>query len=133
MRTGLPMNELDPLIDAALESYPKAPLPPRFVRRTMAAIRAAHRPRFRLEFLDLALPGFLALFAATLVGLALWLAAAFNPLWVLELQVRLNWYAENPGFLPLGWIAGAGIAVVCAFALAGLGLALALDRPVRAI
>jgi hypothetical protein len=119
------MTELDPLIDAALESYPLTPLPRRFVRRTMAVIR----PRFRLEFLDLALPGFFILFAATLAGVAFWLVNALNPVWLLEIQIRAGWYAQNLNALPLGWFAAVGLAGFSATILAGVILALALDRP----
>lgn len=124
------MNDSDPLIDAALDSYPLAPLPPHFVRRTMAGVRAGIRPRFRLEFLDLALPVFFILFAVTLTGLGFWLLNALNPLWLLEIQIRAGWYAQNLYALPLGWIAAVGFASLWAALLAGSILLLAFDRPV---
>jgi hypothetical protein len=129
------MNETDRLIDAALDSYPLAPLPPRFVRRTMAAIRAGSpafpRPKFRLEFLDVALPVFFGFFGVTILGLGLWFVNAINPLWLLQLEIRTQWYLQNLNLLPVGWFAGAAIAGVCAVALAVVGLAVALERPAR--
>ena len=95
----------------------------------MTAVRAAGRPRFRLEFLDLALPGFFVLFTATMAGLTLWLFNALNPLWLLDLRIRVNWYLQNLDIFPVGWFAAAAIAGVSLCALAGLGVALALDRP----
>jgi hypothetical protein len=126
------MNENDPLIDAALDSYPLAPLPPRFIGRTMAGIQAGSRLRFRLDFLDLALPVFFGIFGVTIIGLALWLVNALNPLWLLELQIRAEWYAQNLNLFPVGWFAAAAVAGAGVIALTGLLLALALDRPVRA-
>ena len=123
------MSDFDPLIDAAFDSYPLAPLPSRFIRRTMGRIR----PRFHLEFLDLALPAFIVLFAITVVSLGFWLVNALNPLWLLELQVRALWYAQNMNALPWGLFALAGIAGFSACTFAGLALALALDRPIRLI
>ena len=91
------MNKLELQIDAALESYPQAPLPARFLQRTMQRIR----PRFRLEFLDLALPDFITLFLTTLIGLGFWVVSSLNPLWLLEVQVRFRWYSQNLDvFLP---------------------------------
>jgi len=123
------MNDSESLIDAALDSYPMAPLPRRFVRRTMAGIRAGSRLRFRLEFLDVALPAFFVLFTGTLTGLGFWLLNALNPLWLLEIRIRAGWYAQNLDALPLGWFALVGFAGLSAAVLAGLILLLVFDRP----
>ncbi|MEZ4514592.1 MAG: hypothetical protein R3C62_22195 [Chloroflexota bacterium] len=65
------MNELhDDLLTQALESYPQAPLPPGFMRRVMAQIEPAPLPRFRLQFVDLAVPAFASLLLVTLILLA---------------------------------------------------------------
>lgn len=125
------MNETDRLIDAALDSYPLVPLPPRFVQRSMAAVRAVSRPRFRLEFLDLALPGFVILFTSTLALLGFWLLNVLQPRWLLILQVRASWYAQNLDIVPLGFYGFVVMTGLSVFVLAGLVVALALDRPVR--
>lgn len=66
------MNELDDhLLTQALESYPLAPLPPGFVHRVMARIEPAPLlPRFRLQFVDLAVPAFASLLLVLLILLA---------------------------------------------------------------
>ena len=122
------MSDFEPLIDAAFDSYPLAPLPSRFVQRTIARIQP--RPRFHLEFLDLALPAFIILFGITVISLGFWLVNTLNPLWLLELQVRTQWYAQNMNALPWGLFAVVGIAAISACTLAGLMLVLAFDRPI---
>jgi hypothetical protein len=112
------------LIDAALAEYPLAPLPPRFVRRTMTRVR----PRFRFDFLDLALPAFLLLFGVVLTGVAVWMVAALKPLWLLEMQVRIQWYLQNTSAVPWITLGTAWIAVVCGVLLVGVVIAAALDR-----
>jgi hypothetical protein len=69
-----PMNETEEqeaIIEAALDAYPLVPLPAGFVRATMA--RLVRPVRFRLTFLDVALPFGVALLMAALFGLFLWL------------------------------------------------------------
>ena len=121
------MNEFDPLIDTAFDSYPLAPLPSHFFQRTMVRIRP--RPHFQLEFLDLALPAFISLFGVTVIGLVFWLANALNPLWLLDLQFRVQWYAQNMNVLPWGLFVIVSITGMGVCTVAGLMLALVLDRP----
>lgn len=65
----------DILVETALATLPLAPLPDGFMARTMH--RLAPRPvvvaRFRLDFLDVALPVGVSVFAAAVVLLLLWL------------------------------------------------------------
>jgi hypothetical protein len=119
---------IDAQIDAALNTYPLASLPPGFIKRTMG--RILPKPRFRLEFLDLALPAFLIFFAITIISLGFWLITSLNPIWLLELQVKGQWFARNINLLPLGLYTFVGFAGVCVFLLLGLALALAMDRPI---
>lgn len=75
-----PMNETqrqEALLDAALDAYPLAPLPAGFVRATMA--RLAPPIRFRLHFLDVALPFGFALLMVTVFGLFIWLSSTIAP------------------------------------------------------
>lgn len=105
------MNEelkTDELIDAALDSYPLAPLPPMFVDQVMSQIKAAS-PRsfvasFRLELVDVMVPGLMALLfvASWLIGGSLeassmeealahsWLASPWLFLGVLLLVVEVG-------------------------------------------
>jgi hypothetical protein len=57
------MHETDARLDAALNTYPIEPLPHGFSRRVMATINRK-RVTYKLDFMDLALPLFLATFAS---------------------------------------------------------------------
>jgi len=120
--------QIDMQIDLALNTYPLAPLPPGFIKHTMG--RILPKPRFHLEFLDLALPAFIIFFVVIIIGLGFWLVSSLNPIWLLELQVRGQWFARNMNLFPWGLFTFVGFAGVCIFLLFGLGLALALDRPI---
>lgn len=65
------MNEQDPLLDSALDSYPMVPLPAGFIQSTMRSIRPL--PHFQLQFLDYALPSLIATLMLVGIGLFLWL------------------------------------------------------------
>ena len=79
-------------LDEALDSMPLAPLPEGFSRQVMAKIE---RPqvRFRLTFLDLALPAFFTLFTTIIVGAAVWIYTTLDPLWMPRfiLYLQLTW------------------------------------------
>jgi len=120
--------QIDLQIDLALNTYPLASLPPGFMKRTMG--RILPKPHFRLEFLDLALPAFLIFFAGTMISLAFWLISSLNPIWLLELQVKGQWFAQNPNVLPWGLFTFVGFAGVSVFLLFGLAVAWVVDRPI---
>ena len=64
----LPQDALDTELDAALRAYPLRPTPPGLARAVLARVRALPaRPKFRLSWLDLALP----LFGGAMVGVLL--------------------------------------------------------------
>jgi len=156
--TARPHPVLDPRLDAALDSFPVVPLPPRFVEHTLLRIAAEApapaavgaparwavtpdrllapqpappRPRFRLQFLDIALPAFFT----GLTGLALTIGVSSlnrtHPLWAasLNLDARAAWQAAQlalpsaPSLVALA----SGLALTLAF-----GLWVALDPPWRA-
>ena len=131
------MDELDPRIDAALESYPLAPLPPGFVRRTIDTLMnqsmsqiAPAQVRFQLEFTDIAIPSFLALFLLAIAGITLFTLNFLDPLWLPRLQVRLDWllfYATTS--LPLPKLTIAATVAGSGLLLAILSLVVWLDRP----
>jgi hypothetical protein len=79
------INHDDLRIEAALVSYPLFPLPPGFTRRVMAEIRSVEM-RFHLDFLDFALPAFIAFFFALLLFVLAWLIASLQPHWLLRWQ-----------------------------------------------
>jgi hypothetical protein len=63
----------DPRIDIAIKSYPLAEVPDDFTIRTMALIREKHpQIRFRLQFIDLAVPLFSSLFLLLIFGVGAW-------------------------------------------------------------
>jgi hypothetical protein len=95
-------NELDPRIDAALDSYPVVPLPSGFVRRTMAQVTPT-KVRFRLDFLDLVIPAFFTIFALLALAMLLWTLNHLNPFWTLELGARLQWVSLYTSGFPY-WI-----------------------------
>lgn len=74
----------DVLVETALATLPLAPLPDSFITRTMG--RLTPRPvivaRFRLDFLDMALPVGLSVFAAALVLLIFWLTGFLSFSWL---------------------------------------------------
>lgn len=65
------MNEQNQLIDSVLDSYPMVPLPAGFVQSTMRAIQP--NIRFRLQFLDFAIPALIAVLMMLIMGIILWL------------------------------------------------------------
>ena len=129
------MQEFDSRIERALDTYPLAPLPAGFVHRTMQRLPAA-RPRFRLDFLDIALPFFLSMFMVSLALAGLWMIRLVNPSWLQIMQIRLAWltfYAAdrigNP--LPLYGLSLLAILALALLAAAGLLLQPPAYRPSR--
>ena len=85
------MPTVENQIDQFLSSLPLEPLPAGFVQRTMK--RVVLEKRFRLRFLDLALPVFSLVFLSVFVLAGIITLTRLNPLWLaqvrLELQLRL--------------------------------------------
>ncbi len=127
--------EMDPRLDRALDTVPLAPLPSGFVRRTVQRLPAP-RPRFRLDFLDVALSAFLLVFAASLALAGFWLANLVDPLWLLEVRTELAWllmYTSTrfAGWLPLVGLASAGLLGMAVLAATMVLLRPAGPRPIR--
>jgi len=113
----------DSRIDEALDSMPVVPLPEGFTSRVMAKIECP-KVRFRLSFLDLALPAFFTLFAATIMGAAVWIYTTMDPLWPprLILFLQLTWLEIRTfPHLPL---LGFGFVLLFGLGVGLLGLAL---------
>ncbi len=118
----------DPRIDAALDSYPPAPLPPGFSRRLMARIvsdRAAAPPVFRLNFLDFIIPACLALTLTLVFSASLYARTLLDPLLLARLRLQLLLLSQQARFvlnqdaLPLLALLAAGLALGLLGALAG--------------
>jgi hypothetical protein len=128
--------DLDPqraaAVQAALQNYPLEPLPPGFTRRVMGQLPARSpraAPHFRLDFLDLVLPAFIAGCASTVLALGLWLLVRADPLWLAELQLQVAIIqfrlAAVPSLAPLTWAVVLGSAAV----LGAAGLVAWLSAP----
>ncbi len=77
------MNEFttqDARIDQAINKFPMETLPPGFTDRVMTQISSSPQvaPKFRLHFIDYALPVFGALFGIILTGLVAWLTGTIQ-------------------------------------------------------
>ena len=124
------MDGNDPRIEAALASYPVSPLPPGFTRRVMVEV-GKQEFRFRLDFLDFALPAFFGLFCFISLLAVAWLLSILDPLWFVRLQLAVRSFQLSPYYLPYWPAILFGI-----FGVAGIGLgiligafALAPQRP----
>jgi len=74
MRPPMQLSEpqIEITLDAALDSYPLAPVPAGLVRRALAQIQPRPVVKFRLDFLDFAVPSFLVIFILLTFGVILW-------------------------------------------------------------
>lgn len=96
------------VLDAALDSFPLAPVPSGLVRRALARITPRPVVRFRLEFLDFAVPLFLVTFVILTVWAAFWTLNYVSPYWMLEwatqLKINQQWLMfkamQIPSWLP---------------------------------
>jgi hypothetical protein len=86
--------DADRVLDAALDSYPLTPVPSGLVRRTLARIQPRPMPRFRLEFLDIAVPLFIVLFGLLTIWAAFWTLNYVSPYWTLEWTPRLAYFRQ---------------------------------------
>jgi hypothetical protein len=124
------MDERDRKIEAALGSYPLVPLPGGFSSRLFARLgpKKVWKPaRFRLEFVDLAIPAFLVVFNLLLIFVFAWMLYAVDPLWLLRgrlqlqllLQVQLALLLRQAQLQPeaILWILAAGWTFCLAAAL----------------
>jgi len=122
-------SDWDNSLDAAIESYPLAPLPSGFVNRLMAQVeqepRAVDLPRFRLQFLDVALPAFLALFALMVVTGGIWLGGQLNAAGLANPQSNLALIGQIPPWFGVGALAVLGEVTMMIM----VGVRLWLDGP----
>jgi hypothetical protein len=122
-------NNRDSILDAAIESYPPAPLPSGFVNRVMAQVRqqpqAIVPPRFRLQFLDVALPAFLALFTFLVVVVGMWLTGQLDAAGLPGTQLNLTLAGQIPAWFGISAVAVLGEVMVAIM----VGVTLWLDQP----
>ena len=87
------------VIDAALDALPLYPAPPGLKRGVMIQVRrlqvesrqaAQTQIRYRLDFLDFALPVFFAIFGMLGLSALLVVLSLLDPLWQLRLQASLQ-------------------------------------------
>ena len=80
----------DPRIDSAIKSHPIVDLPHGFTDRTITAIREEYpQIRFRLQFIDLALPMFLSLFSMIFLAVCVWGMNRLDHLWLEHLRLEV--------------------------------------------
>ena len=95
------------VLDAALDSYPLAPVPAGLIRRALARLEPHPKIRYRLEFIDLAVPVFLVLFLLLTVWAAFWTLNYVSPYWMLEwatqLEIGRQWFLFKAMRLP-AWL-----------------------------
>jgi hypothetical protein len=120
----------DPRLDEALDSIPLVALPEGFTGRVLARIEHP-QVRFRLTFLDLALPTFFSMFAAIILGAAVWIYTTLDPLWLPRfiLFLQLTWLEIKT--IPNIPMVGFGFTLFLGFGIGSLGLALWLVPQVK--
>jgi hypothetical protein len=122
-------NDQDSCLDAAIETYPLAPLPSGFVNRVMAQVKqqpqAIVRPRFRLQFLDVALPAFMALFALLVMVVGMWLTGQLGAAGLPAVQLNLTSAGQVPPWFGISAVVVLGEVMVAIM----VGAMLWLDRP----
>ncbi|MBN2503380.1 MAG: hypothetical protein JXB38_21570 [Anaerolineales bacterium] len=96
----------DCMIDTAIESYPFAALPKGFVTRTL---QQAAQLKFRLSFVDIAIPLFFSAFGMLAFFLTFWLWTYLDPLWFADLQLRLTLALLYISIEPLSFAIGLGV------------------------
>jgi TRAP-type C4-dicarboxylate transport system permease small subunit len=121
------MKDTERIIDTAIETYPLENLPPGFVRKAMDQI--APQPRFKLTFMDLALPAFFAFFGAIILSISYWILQGLNESWQSEL--RLPQIIGTPPMTTIFGLVTAAIVCLVILATAILILSLWLEKPIR--
>lgn len=103
-------ESLDPRIHEALVSAPLAAPPPLLYLAVMRRVQQAERPKFRITWLDVALPAFFASMLAVT-----WLALSLIPeIWIRYFQMQAEWGLQKLLFVEpylLAW-SGIGLALL---------------------
>lgn len=115
----------DQMVVAFLNEIPLSPVPSGFTRSVMERIRDEQKAiRFRLDFIDLAIPVFLALFATLVFSILMVVIVIIPPFWLvrLEMQVQpLLWSLPEPTLLTTSIVVSIlGISLMVILLVAGL-------------
>jgi hypothetical protein len=108
------MDLFDHQMDEALRDIPLHPLPDGFTRRVISQVRGLSnqthpRPQFRLEFVDVSVPAFVAFFLTALASAGLWLWRAVDPLLAAKSQIWLRYIWMQATALPVFPLALVGL------------------------
>lgn len=124
------MDKMDPTLDNFLECMPLAPLPNGFMQRTMS--RVILQQHYRLRFIDFALPLFALLFLPLLLGIAWWVMAQIDPLWLAQARLELHygWLMLPQAYKDLALLALPLAGMVSLSAMCG-GLLMLVNLPYR--
>lgn len=120
------------MIDTALDEYPLAPLPPGFVEQVMSRISAPQPVTpapFKLQFLDVALPAFVAVFTAIVWGVGSWLAGQWYLPWLPDSPVTMEPVQQAMSQLAPWFSTSLILLAGSSVLIASLCLWLWLDRP----
>ena len=123
------MKDTERIIDNAIETYPLEDLPSGFVRRTMAQIEPP--PRFKLTFMDLALPAFFAIFGAIILASFYWLLQSINPSWAMNFGALFSQVAAYSSMTTIILLVIAIAICLMILACAIMVLSFWLEKPVR--
>ncbi|RPI86824.1 MAG: hypothetical protein EHM41_07130 [Chloroflexi bacterium] len=115
----------DQMVDAFLNELPLSPMPSGFSRSVMERIKDEQKAiRFRLDFIDLAIPVFLALFATLVFSILMVIIVIIPPFWLvrLEMQVQpLLWSLPESTYLVASIVIGiCSLCVIVALGFAGM-------------
>ena len=104
----------DHMVDAFLNEIPLSSVPSGFTRNVMERIQNEQKAiRFRLDFIDLAIPVFLALFATLVFSILMVVIVIIPPFWLVRLEMQVQ---------PLLWSLPESTSLVAAIVFGILGL-----------
>lgn len=123
------MDKKDLWINDALNSYPLSPVPAGFTQRVMAQVAVTRAPAgrrppaiaFKLEFLDFAIPAFMAFFVTFTLSVGASALLLADPIKLLRIQLTAKaWLAS----MPIAWVNTGVVFFMWGFFLLAAGLAL---------
>ena len=107
-------------LEESLHTLPLAPLPPGFVRQVMVQVAAQPQtapPRFRLQFLDVALALALGGFMILLLSTAVWYLEQSDAGWLPALMAQIGQMAQSETAVLLWFLIAAAIAAEIALGI----------------
>jgi len=107
-------------LEESLHTLPLAPLPPGFVRQVMVQVAAQPQtapPRFRLQFLDVALALALGGFMILLLSTAVWYLEQSETGWLPALRAQIGQMGQSETAVLLWFLIAAAIAAEIALGI----------------